>query len=104
MKIPRDCTGPELVRALRKFGYSVSRQSGSHITMTTQRDGEHHATIPNHRFVRTPISSQRSLPLKTPKPKSNVTANRPLTTTVLKLVSGPATTLPGTLVASYTVN
>lgn len=52
MKIPRDCTGPELVRALRKFGYSVSRQSGSHITMTTQRDGEHHVTVPNHRPIK----------------------------------------------------
>jgi predicted RNA binding protein YcfA (HicA-like mRNA interferase family) len=52
MKIPRDCTGPELVRALRKFGYAISRQTGSHIIMSTQRDGEHHATVPNHRPIK----------------------------------------------------
>jgi predicted RNA binding protein YcfA (HicA-like mRNA interferase family) len=52
VKIPRDCTGPDLVRALRRFGYSVSRQPGSHIVMTTVRDGEHHVTIPNHRPIK----------------------------------------------------
>ena len=52
MKIPRDCTGPELVRALKKFGYAISRQSGSHIIMTTQRDGEHHVTVPNYRPIK----------------------------------------------------
>ena len=51
MKIPRDCTGQHLVKALRKFGYSIVRQSGSHIIMTTQRDGEHHVTVPNHRTL-----------------------------------------------------
>jgi predicted RNA binding protein YcfA (HicA-like mRNA interferase family) len=48
VKIPRDCNGTELVRALKKYGYEVSRQTGSHIQMTTQRGGEHHVTIPNH--------------------------------------------------------
>ena len=52
MKIPRDCTGQHLVKALRKFGYSIVRQSGSHIIMTTQRDGEHHVTVPNHRPIK----------------------------------------------------
>lgn len=49
MKIPRDCNGAELVRALRQLGYETERQTGSHIQMTTQRDGEHHVSIPNHR-------------------------------------------------------
>lgn len=49
MKIPRDCDGAELVRALRRLGYETRRQTGSHIQMTTQRGGEHHVTIPNHR-------------------------------------------------------
>lgn len=52
MKVPRDCTGAELVKALRKFGYVAVRQSGSHITMTAQRDGEHHLTVPNHRPIK----------------------------------------------------
>ena len=52
MKIPRDCNGPELVRALRKFGYELVRQTGSHMACTTQRGGEHHVTIPNHRPIK----------------------------------------------------
>jgi predicted RNA binding protein YcfA (HicA-like mRNA interferase family) len=48
VKIPRDCNGAELVRALKKFGYEVSRQTGSHIQMTTLRGGEHHVSVPNH--------------------------------------------------------
>jgi predicted RNA binding protein YcfA (HicA-like mRNA interferase family) len=49
VKIPRDCNGLELVRALRRLDYEIARQTGSHIRVTTQRGGEHHVTIPNHR-------------------------------------------------------
>ena len=52
MKIPRDCNGTELARALRKFGYEFDRQTGSHMTYTTQRGGEHHVTIPFHRPIK----------------------------------------------------
>jgi predicted RNA binding protein YcfA (HicA-like mRNA interferase family) len=52
MKIPRDCDGVDLAKALRKLGYSVVRQSGSHMTVTTQLKGEHHITIPNHRPIK----------------------------------------------------
>jgi predicted RNA binding protein YcfA (HicA-like mRNA interferase family) len=48
MKLPRDLSGPQLIRALRHLGYQVTRQRGSHTRVTTQRDGEHHETIPNH--------------------------------------------------------
>ena len=48
MKIPRDLSGSELVRALRTLGYTFVRQDGSHIRLTTQRDGEHHVTVPAH--------------------------------------------------------
>lgn len=48
MKIPRDLTGSELIKKLKKFGYLTSRQSGSHIRLTTNLNGEHHLTIPNH--------------------------------------------------------
>jgi len=41
MKIPRDVNGPVLVSALQRFGYVVIRQTGSHIRVSTQRDGEH---------------------------------------------------------------
>ena len=48
MRIPRDLSGPELVRLLKKFGYTQSRQTGSHMRLTTELNGEHHITIPNH--------------------------------------------------------
>lgn len=48
MKIPRDVDGPQLVSALRKLGYEATRQTGSHIRVTTQRDGENHEVIPHH--------------------------------------------------------
>ena len=48
MKLPRDLTGQQLVKALENLGYQVDRQTGSHIRLTTQEKGEHHITIPNH--------------------------------------------------------
>ncbi|MEM9512542.1 MAG: type II toxin-antitoxin system HicA family toxin [Cyanobacteria bacterium P01_E01_bin.48] len=48
MKLPRDLTGKQLVKALENLGYQVDRQTGSHIRLTTQEKGEHHVTIPNH--------------------------------------------------------
>ncbi len=48
MKTPRDLSGQELAKALRKLGYAVTRQHGSHLRITTQQGGEHHEVIPNH--------------------------------------------------------
>ena len=48
MKVPRDLSGLELAKALRKLGYAVTRQRGSHLRVTTQAGGEHHEVIPNH--------------------------------------------------------
>ncbi|MBO0351160.1 type II toxin-antitoxin system HicA family toxin [Phormidium pseudopriestleyi FRX01] len=48
MKLPRNLSGQDLVKALRVFGYEVSHQTGSHIRLTTQYNGEHHLTIPAH--------------------------------------------------------
>ena len=48
MKLPRNIGGAQLVKALRALDYTVTRQRGSHIRMTTVRDGEHHEVIPNH--------------------------------------------------------
>ena len=53
MKLPRDIDGPNLVKALRVLGYEATRQSGSHIRLTTQRDGENHEVIPNHYPIKT---------------------------------------------------
>lgn len=52
MKAPRDLSWREVVRALRKFGYVVVRQDGSHIRLTTQQNGEDHLTVPAHDPVR----------------------------------------------------
>ena len=46
MKLPRDVVGPQLVKALSALGYEASRQKGSHIRVTTQRDGENHEGFP----------------------------------------------------------
>ena len=48
MKIPRNIRGYELVKALSVLGYSVVRQTGSHIRIKTVQYGEHSETIPNH--------------------------------------------------------
>ena len=52
MRIPRDLAGRELIKALGKLGYEVTRQSGSHIRLTTSRNSTHHITIPDHRPVK----------------------------------------------------
>lgn len=48
MKIPRDISGRDLIKYLRPYGYIVTRQTGSHIRLTTDQGGQHHITIPNH--------------------------------------------------------
>lgn len=48
MRLPRDLTGQDLARALRELGYQVTRQTGSHLRLTTLGHGEHHITIPQH--------------------------------------------------------
>lgn len=48
MKLPRDLSGSDLVKALARLGYVVTRQTGSHIRLTTQENSEHHLTIPAH--------------------------------------------------------
>jgi predicted RNA binding protein YcfA (HicA-like mRNA interferase family) len=52
LKFPRDISGSKLAQALKKLGYQVTRQTGSHLRLTTRLNGEHHITIPNHDFVR----------------------------------------------------
>jgi len=48
VKLPRDLSGVELAKALKKAGYEVTCQSGSHIRLTTQSPTQHHVTIPAH--------------------------------------------------------
>lgn len=48
MKLPRDLTGLELAKSLEKFGYFIDHQTGSHLRLSTEENGEHHITVPNH--------------------------------------------------------
>jgi predicted RNA binding protein YcfA (HicA-like mRNA interferase family) len=52
MRLPRDVSGGDLTKALRLLGYWVTRQTGSHVRLTTRQDGEHHVTVPNHAQLR----------------------------------------------------
>ena len=52
MKLPRDVSGVALARALETVGYRVTRQTGSHMRLTTTERGEHHVTIPAHDALR----------------------------------------------------
>jgi predicted RNA binding protein YcfA (HicA-like mRNA interferase family) len=48
VKLPRNITGIELVKILATLDYQIVRQTGSHIRISTQRNGQHHLTIPAH--------------------------------------------------------
>lgn len=52
MRLPRDVSGDKLASALAALGYAATRQTGSHIRLTTQQNGEHHVTIPRHASLR----------------------------------------------------
>ena len=53
MKIPRDLNGADLARRLVDYGYSITRQSGSHMRLSRQAAGsQQHLTIPAHKPMR----------------------------------------------------
>ncbi len=52
MRIPRDLSAQDLITALKRYGYEVTRQKGSHVRLTTIEDGEHHITVPIHTSLR----------------------------------------------------
>ncbi len=48
-KLPRDLSGKKLAILLDKYGYVITRQTGSHIRLTSNiKKTEHHITIPGH--------------------------------------------------------
>ena len=53
MRLPCDLSGNELASSLRRYGYKPTRQTGSHLRLTsTIRGSEHHVTIPRHSVLR----------------------------------------------------
>ena len=52
-KIPRDISGEELTRLLKKYGYEVNRKTGSHIRLVSKfKDEEHNITVPDHNPIK----------------------------------------------------
>ena len=53
MKLPRNISGEDLIKALRQYGYEVTRQTGSHVRLTRiEADRKFHLTIPKHTPLR----------------------------------------------------
>ena len=53
MKVPRDISANMLIKMLSKFGYSQTRQVGSHIRLTLNKENQSfHITIPNHNPIK----------------------------------------------------
>ncbi len=53
MRLPRDLSGMELASLLRRYGYEMTRQTGSHLRLTSTVQGkEHHITIPRQEYLR----------------------------------------------------
>ncbi len=53
MRLPRQLSGEDLARLLRKVGYEVIRQTGSHMRLrSVVKSAEHHVTIPAHRQLK----------------------------------------------------
>jgi len=48
MKLPRDVSGADLVKSLKRLGYVETRQTGSHIRLSTTEGEVHHLTVPAH--------------------------------------------------------
>jgi predicted RNA binding protein YcfA (HicA-like mRNA interferase family) len=50
MKLPRDVGGRDLAALLARYGYEITRQTGSHLRLTSSAvGGAHHLTLPNHK-------------------------------------------------------
>lgn len=52
MKLPRAISGADLIKSLGRIGYRMTRQTGSHIRMTSDIPLQHHITVPNHNPLR----------------------------------------------------
>ncbi|HLY60253.1 MAG TPA: type II toxin-antitoxin system HicA family toxin [Terriglobia bacterium] len=52
MKLPRDQDGQKLAALLGSYGYQITRQTGSHMRLTSTLKGrEHHITVPTHKAL-----------------------------------------------------
>lgn len=51
MRVPRQLSGEDLIKALARLGYEKTRQASSHIRITTRTRSEHHVTVPAHKVL-----------------------------------------------------
>ncbi|MCL2234949.1 MAG: type II toxin-antitoxin system HicA family toxin [Defluviitaleaceae bacterium] len=53
MRVPRDVDASQLIKLLSRYGYTVIRQTGSHIRLSSiTNKGEHNITVPDHQPVK----------------------------------------------------
>ena len=53
MKLPRDLSGHDLTKLLRRYGYEQTRQVGSHLRLRSNlRGSPHYVTVPDHDELR----------------------------------------------------
>ena len=53
MKVPRDVDASDLITLLKRHGYTVIRQTGSHIRLSKIIDSKEHAiTVPNQKPIK----------------------------------------------------
>jgi predicted RNA binding protein YcfA (HicA-like mRNA interferase family) len=53
VKLPRDLSGHDLAKILRRYGYELVRQSGSHIQLKSNILGTNHTvTVPAHKSLK----------------------------------------------------
>jgi predicted RNA binding protein YcfA (HicA-like mRNA interferase family) len=58
VKLPRDLSGQDVVKTLKKLGFNVEHQKGSHIRLA--KDGLR-VTVPNHKEISAPKTLQTIL-------------------------------------------
>ena len=59
----RDLPGDALASRLRRYGYEPTRQTGSHLRLTSTLQGqEHHVTVPRHDHLR--VGTLSAIPLR----------------------------------------
>jgi len=53
LRLPRDLSGHELAKMLRRYGYEVIRQTGSHLRLKSNLRGTpHQVTVPDHKTLK----------------------------------------------------
>ncbi len=71
MKIPRDLNSYDLINLSKPYAYEISRQTGSHIRLTTLKESQHHITAPHHNPIKigtlSPILGEIANHLNIPK-------------------------------------